>query len=117
MKFIVDAQLPRLLAIRLRELGHEATHTLDLDAGNRTQDDTIADLAESIDAVVVTKDRDFLDTHLLHGKPPLLLMVATGNISNHRLLCLFETHISLIAQFFEQTTWVELNREGIILHG
>jgi predicted nuclease of predicted toxin-antitoxin system len=58
-----------------------------------------------------------VDTHLLHGRPPLLLMVATGNISNHRLLCLFETHISLIAQSFEQTTWVELNREGIILHG
>jgi hypothetical protein len=49
MKFIVDAQLPRLLAIRLRELGHEATHTLDLDAGNRTQDNTIANLAELFD--------------------------------------------------------------------
>lgn len=40
MKFIVDAQLPRLLAVRLRELGQEATHTLELDAGNRTQDET-----------------------------------------------------------------------------
>jgi hypothetical protein len=49
MKFIVDAQLPRLLAIRLRELGQEATHTLDLDAGNRTQDNTIANLAELFD--------------------------------------------------------------------
>jgi len=29
MKFIVDAQLPRLLAIRLNELGHDARHTLD----------------------------------------------------------------------------------------
>lgn len=36
MKFVVDAQLLRLLAIRLRELGHEATHTLDLDSGNLT---------------------------------------------------------------------------------
>ena len=117
MKFIVDAQLPRLLAIRLRELGQEATHTLDLDAGNRTKDDTIADLAESLDAVVATKDRDFLDSHLLKGRPPRLLMVATGNISNHRLLRLFETHISLIVESFEQASWVELNADGIIIHG
>lgn len=34
MKFLVDAQLPHLLAIRIRELGHSARHTLDLCGGN-----------------------------------------------------------------------------------
>ena len=32
MNFPVDAQLPRLLAVRLRELGQRARHTLDLPA-------------------------------------------------------------------------------------
>ena len=46
MNFLVDAQLPRLLAVRLKELGQSARHTLDLDAGNRTPDRAIAELAD-----------------------------------------------------------------------
>ncbi|MBI3650965.1 MAG: DUF5615 family PIN-like protein [Acidobacteria bacterium] len=34
MKFLVDAQLPRRLANKLREFGHESLHTLDLPNGN-----------------------------------------------------------------------------------
>ncbi len=34
MKFLVDAQLPRRLCIWLRQQGHDAVHTLDLDSGN-----------------------------------------------------------------------------------
>ena len=36
MKFIVDAQLPRRLALRLTAAGQDAIHTLDLPKGNRT---------------------------------------------------------------------------------
>jgi len=38
MKFLVDAQLPRRMALWLSESGHDAKHTLDLPAGNRTPD-------------------------------------------------------------------------------
>lgn len=38
MKFLVDAQLPRRLVLRLREAGHDAVHTLDLPDGNQTSD-------------------------------------------------------------------------------
>lgn len=30
MRFLVDAQLPRRLAVQLTALGHESVHTLDL---------------------------------------------------------------------------------------
>jgi hypothetical protein len=33
MTFLVDAQLPRRLAHRLRDRGHDALHTLDLERG------------------------------------------------------------------------------------
>ncbi len=36
MKFIVDAQLPRRLALELAAAGHDAVHTLDLAKDNRT---------------------------------------------------------------------------------
>ena len=41
----------------------------------------IAELADDDDRVVVTKDRDFRDGHLLARSPRRLLVVATGNIT------------------------------------
>ena len=116
MNFLIDAQLPRLLAVRLRELGHDASHTLDLEEGNRTSDQTISAFANAQNAIVVSKDRDFLDSHLLIGNPSRLLMVATGNIPNRRLHSIFENHIKSIENAFTQASWVELNSEGLILH-
>lgn len=115
MKFLVDAQLPRLLAIRINELGHSARHTLDLATGNHTPDAHIAAIADREDEVVITKDADFIDSHLLYGSPSRLLLVATGNISNYRLLGLFESQISLIVSSLKQSRLVELNRGGLVI--
>lgn len=102
--------------MRLRELGHQASHTLDLEEGNRTSDETISNLAARSSAAVITKDRDFLDSHLLAGSPSRLLMVTTGNLPNRELLTLFENHISLIVGAFDQADWVEINAGGLIIH-
>jgi predicted nuclease of predicted toxin-antitoxin system len=117
MNFIVDAQLPRSLAIRLAEYGHTARHTLDLTDGNRTQDDTIATMADADSAVVISKDADFLDSHILNGKPARLLLISTGNISNRQLLRLFEVHHHRILDSFSQTNLVELTQSTLIVHG
>jgi predicted nuclease of predicted toxin-antitoxin system len=37
MRYLVDAQLPRRLALRLRDAGYDALHTLDLPDGNARQ--------------------------------------------------------------------------------
>jgi predicted nuclease of predicted toxin-antitoxin system len=116
MRFLVDAQLPRLLAICLNELGHSARHTLDLTAGNHTPDTEIASMADRHNAVVITKDADFIDSHLLSGCPSRLLLVSTGNISNRRLLGLFETQITQIASAFAQSHLIELHRDGLVIH-
>lgn len=117
MNFLIDAQLPRLLAARMRELGHDASHTLDLANGNRTSDQMISSFADEHNAIVVSKDHDFLDSHLLAGSPLRLLMVSTGNIPNRQLLSIFENHIGSIEKAFAQASWVELNGEGLIVHG
>jgi predicted nuclease of predicted toxin-antitoxin system len=116
VNFVIDAQLPRLLAVRLRELGHDASHTLDLEKGNRTSDQVISAFANAKNAVVVSKDRDFLDSHLLTGSPSRLLMIASENIPNRRLLSMFENHMESIVNAFAQASWVELNEEGLIIH-
>ncbi|HEY0813740.1 MAG TPA: DUF5615 family PIN-like protein [Pseudonocardia sp.] len=79
MKFLVDAQLPLRLARALAAAGHDAIHTSDLPHGNRSTDTDIARRADVENRVVVTKDRDFRDGHLLAGSPRRLLVVATGN--------------------------------------
>lgn len=86
MRFLVDAQLPVRLARRLTEAGHDAVHSSALPAGNRTTDAEIGRRADAEDRVVVTKDRDFRDGHLLRARPRRLLIVATGNIDNRHLV-------------------------------
>jgi predicted nuclease of predicted toxin-antitoxin system len=85
--------------------------------GNRTSDQAFFSFADAHDAVVVSKDRDFLDSHLLNGSPSRLLMVATGNITNRQLLSIFKNHIVSIENTFTQASWVELNAEGLLIHG
>lgn len=69
----------------LSAAGCDAIHTLDLPDGNRTPDGQVIAIAEREQRVVITKDADFVDAHLLRGRPPKLLLIATGNISNKEL--------------------------------
>ncbi len=55
MNFLVDAQLPRRLANRLREAGHDAQHALDLPGKNRTTDAEIIEIAAREHRVVIMK--------------------------------------------------------------
>ena len=116
MKFIVDAQLPRRLVLRLRELRFGARHTWGLEAGNRTPDGTIAQIADREKAIVVSKDADFVNSHILQNSPEKLLLISTGNISNKALLNLFERHIDAIASALNESSLVELNQEGLVIH-
>ncbi len=116
MKLLVDVQLPIRLAELLAALDHDVIHTTDLARGNRSTDDEIARVADDEGRIVVTKDHDFLDGHLLKGSPRRLLLVSTGNISNDDLVALFLTVEHLITDSFERATLVEVNRAAVIVH-
>ncbi len=116
MRFLVDAQLPRRLAFRLRDAGHDALHTLDLPAGNHTPDVVIAEVAARDGRVVVTKDADFVNSFLLSHEPPKLLLISTGNIRNSELEALFIAELSAIVTAFVVYDYVELTRTALIIH-
>lgn len=116
MKFLVDVQLPARLARFLADAGHDTVHTSALPAGNRTPDNEIAALADAEDRVVVTKDRDFRDSHLLRRTPRRLLVVATGNITNNDLLALFKANLDAIVACFDEAAFVELGPDRLIVH-
>lgn len=88
-RFLVDAHLPFRLVRLLRERGHDAVHTSELPRGNATPDREINALSLKEARVVVSKDADFVQSLILLGEPYKLLLVSTGNISNHALEALF----------------------------
>jgi predicted nuclease of predicted toxin-antitoxin system len=117
MNFVVDAQLPRRMAVWLREHGHDAIHTLDLPEANRTSDAAIVELSFRESRIVITKDADFVDSHILHRRPGKLLLVSTGNISNRELEFIFELNIPVVAAALEAADFVEISRTGVLVHG
>jgi predicted nuclease of predicted toxin-antitoxin system len=104
------------LASRLIELGHDAAHTSSLPEGNRTTDQQIAATADLDGRIVVTKDADFRNSHLLTGSPARLLVVATGNIRNDDLSSLFESRLAEIEDAFGLGEYVELRRDAVVSH-
>ncbi|HEV7518976.1 MAG TPA: DUF5615 family PIN-like protein [Thermoanaerobaculia bacterium] len=116
MKFLVDAHLPRRLVYLLRNAGHDAIHTGDLPLRNRTPDEVINQVSHAEERLVITKDADFVSTHLIQRKPYKLLLISTGNIKNSDLLRLFEQNLGLIVDAFEHRTYVELGHNFLTLH-
>jgi predicted nuclease of predicted toxin-antitoxin system len=116
MKFLVDAQLPRRLAHVLRGVGYDVLHTLDLPARNVTTDQEIIRIAIAEERIVITKDADFVESFILHRRPPKLLLITTGNISNPELEALFVAALPAIVAALTTNDYVELSRTALITH-
>jgi predicted nuclease of predicted toxin-antitoxin system len=116
MKFLIDAQLPRRLLAQIQAAGFEAIHTLDLPEGNRTSDRAICELSIEEHYVVVTKDADFVEAFLLRRVPWKLLLISTGNIENDELESLLLASLERLAEAFESSDFVELDRTSMIIH-
>ncbi|WP_373511993.1 DUF5615 family PIN-like protein [Persicitalea sp.] len=116
MKFLVDAQLPYLLAIWMRSKGCEVVHTEDLPDKDETEDETIRSISTKASYIVVTEDLDFYDSHLPRNAPEKLLLITTGNIKNRQLLDLFRRNFQEIVNLFEYCDLVEMSNEDMIAH-
>ncbi|MFY7805750.1 MAG: DUF5615 family PIN-like protein [Limnoraphis robusta] len=85
MKIWVDAQLPPTLASWLTEtFGLEASALRDL-ALRDAQDLEIFEGARAENAVIMTKDSDFIDLVCRLGAPPQILWLTCGNVTNRNL--------------------------------
>lgn len=116
MKFIVDAQLPLKLAAALADAGHDAVHTLNLPNKNRSSDAFINRLADSEARVVISKDADFVTSHIVNGSPLRLLQISTGNMPNSILLPLVLSNLYRIEAAFQSVAYVELTASTMIAH-
>src|ERR1700709_1336944 len=106
--FVCDVNLPRQLLAYLRTRGHDGVHALDLGFG-QSQDSDIGRYAADRDAIVITKDADFIV--LATANPgPRVLRVCLGNCANQQLLHRLETELAMILDRFDTgSRLVELN--------
>jgi predicted nuclease of predicted toxin-antitoxin system len=105
--FICDVHMPQQLVPLLRAKGHTADHATAMGLG-RTKDIDIWRLASERDAIIITKDSDFV---LLSARWPSarVVFVRLGNCANSVLLRrLDEALPSLLAVFDAGNRVVEL---------
>ena len=90
MNVLVDAQLPPELARWISTQGHSAAHVADvglLTAGDRE----IWEHARQQNAIIVSKDEDFVDRWLVDEHPVGLIWIRRGNCSTNVLLMWLQT--------------------------
>ncbi len=91
MKIWIDAQLPPTLAIWLSlTFGLETFALRDLSLRD-AQDIEIFEAARTENAVIMTKDSDFIDLVCRLGTPPQILWLTCGNVTNRNLRQLLTT--------------------------
>jgi predicted nuclease of predicted toxin-antitoxin system len=85
VRFLLDTQLPKALARKLRNAGHEVEHVLELAMG-QSPDNDLWQYAIEHQAVIVSKDEDFADW-VLAGRPgPAVIWLRVGNCTNAELM-------------------------------
>ena len=65
--------------------------------------------------IVISKDADFVQSFLVTGEPPLLL-ISTGNIANTELERILRANLGGIEAAFASGRFVEINREALVVH-
>jgi predicted nuclease of predicted toxin-antitoxin system len=101
LKFIIDTQLPPLLARYFTSKGCHAIHTTYFPNGHLLSDKRIVEIAREDNRIIVTKDSDFYDNYLINGAPPSVLILQLGNCSNKDLVTLLDHNLDAILHLFE----------------
>ena len=91
MTFWVDAQRSPAIALWIADrFAVEARHVRDLGLAEAS-DPSIFDAARIADAILVTKDRDFVDLGRRRGAPPRVLWLTCGNTSNREVMRILDS--------------------------
>ena len=101
MTLWLDAKLPPQLANWIQQtLTINAIALRDLGLRDAT-DSAIFDAAKKANAVLISKDSDFVELVMRHGAPPKLIWLTCGNVSNAALQTLFNARLREAIQLLE----------------
>ncbi len=85
IRFLIDAQLPPRLARVIAAEGYLAEHLEDLGI-RHAKDSAIWDYAKEKDAVLITKDEDFVNRFRRQQDTPVIVWLRIGNATNRVLI-------------------------------
>lgn len=85
MTFLIDTQLPKALAIRLRAEGYSAHHVLELGMGQSADNDLWVH-ASTHGFAIITKDEDFAQWTLTNRPGPQIIWLRIGSCKNTELI-------------------------------
>lgn len=116
MKFLCDVHISKKLSKHLEALGFPSEHVNHILNGCFTADAAISNYVDTNGVILITKDRDFKNSHLLMNSPKKLIKVNLGNTSNERLTELFETNIRSIEKVENEfeSFLIEMNQDGLL---
>ena len=110
MRFVIDAQLPPARAGWIAARGHDAAHVEQLGLLDAS-DQAIWDVALAENAIVVTKDRDFVEWATTRRPAPQVVWLRLGNVTNRSLTTSLDTRWdAVVAELTSGTRVVELSR-------
>ncbi len=90
----------RLRWLIFKNKGYEAIHVNDILDTYYTKDNDISNYADSNSFVVVSKDADFQNSHLIRNTPERLLKISLGNLSTKKLILILEQYLPILDQHF-----------------
>jgi predicted nuclease of predicted toxin-antitoxin system len=86
MKFLCDVYISYRVIDFLKGRGFESIHVNSFSKKWETPDSEICRYCDENNFILITKDSDFRDTHLLKKSPAKLIKINLGNTSNNDLL-------------------------------
>ncbi len=114
MFLVCDVHISRKVVNLFTRHGHKALHVNDILDGSETKDTDICRFADINDGIVVTKDSDFRDSHLVSAAPKKLIKINLGNISNEKLMEILEQNMDMIGKLDKnQAFLLEIDTEDL----
>lgn len=95
MKLLLDENLSRRIVPFLQNIYPGSTQVA-LIGLERASDAELWNYAKENQFVIVTKDSDYYDISLLHGAPPHVIWLKTGNITKAKVTQLLLDHRAMI---------------------
>lgn len=105
---ILDAHISPSLATWIKERFGIECYSLKYLALREASDQVIFEEGKKRNAIIITKDTDFLNLQSKLGAPPKVIWLTCGNTSKNRLKEIFERHLGAALALLEETDLVEI---------
>jgi len=102
LKLLFDQNLSPELVKKLSILFPGSCHVQDIGMGT-TADSLIWDYARDNQFAIVSKDSGFHERSIVHGHPPKVIWVRSGNCASETVLQILRKHAIQLQQFAEDT--------------